>query len=209
MTSESTLTQVARAGGTVSNVSVRAIQRKAFWYPVIGSVWMAACAVTFVTSAAKALFLLSRSRANALDDVFVGRFFGGLIAYAYQSAAEWAPLTVEFVWGFAPRWTSGSWYPGNAVLGVYLLVFAGMYLRNRGREYKSLLAEFRRGMLLRRMEENELGVRVAHDRTAPVAAAELPTLPWHQGVTGTIGVGITIGLAIEVLKIFFGLAKLP
>lgn len=192
----------------MSYVSVRKIERKAFWYRVIGTVCMAACVVMLVTSGAKAIYLLSRSSANAFDGVFVAPF-GRLVAFAYHSAAEWAPSTVELVWRLAPHWTSGSLYPGNGVLGVYLLLFAGMYLRNRGREYKALLTEFRRRVLLRRMEENELGVRVRRDRTVPVAAAGLPSLPWHQGVTGTIVLGLALPLAVEVLKLFLGLAKLP
>lgn len=191
------------------NNSVRVIQRKAFWYPLLGNVCIAACAVFLVTSAAKAVHLLSRRpSANALDDVFIGGF-GRIIAYAYQSAAEHAPLTAEFIWKLAPSWTLYSWNPGNGVLGVYLLLLAGVYLRSRGHEYKKLLKVFRERMLLRQLEESERGVRITHDRTAPVVAVDAPSLPWHQGARGTIVLGILLPLIVEFLKVLVGLAKLP
>jgi hypothetical protein len=127
----------------VSKNGVRAIQSQAFWYSLVGNLFIGGSVVLLATGVAKALYLRSlHPSANALDDVFIGGF-GRIIAFVYQSAAELAPLTTEFVWSLAPRWMLGSWNPGKGVLGVYVLLLAGAYSSSRGREYRKLLKVFR------------------------------------------------------------------
>lgn len=188
---------------------MRAIKRQAFWYSLLGNLFIAGSVVLLATGVAKALYLLSlHPGANALDDVFIGGF-GRIIAFAYQAADELAPLTAEFVWKVAPRWTFGSWNPGAGVLGVYLLLLVGVYVRSRGHEYRKLLKVFRERMLLLQLEENERGVRLARHRTVPDAVVEPPSLPWHQGATGTILLGIALPLLVQLIQLAVGLAKLP
>lgn len=136
----------------------------------------------------------------------------------YGWLASFAPTFTAFVWDLSP--TLNLRDPGLVGSGGFLLCYAvfllGSYLCGRANRIKLRVAE-----TMRRVEEmmwqEALRVQVRHGLNPADAVAKLninislagAEPAWYQRFWGLVLLGIVLPMAVEVLKVVVGLAKLP
>ncbi len=192
-------------------------RRRVRWFRWTGRALCWATGLLLFIALLKALYFLYEHASTPIERLVLG-VPGKLVVLMYQGLHGVSAVTTEGLWKLAPNidlrapWSTGSF----GFVATYFLFLLGIYLCGQANRIDARIVQ-----TMHRVEEmiweetlrNQVrGGATAQDvlsRTDITISLEGQQPPWYQRPWGLVLYGISLPMAVEILKVVVGLAKLP